>query len=263
MTARRRCPRLFIAGLLLVAGCTPPPGTRPDLPPGAATGTVIVYRERSFWTLTPALFGEGRTEYLGLAGGEYGEVEVPAGTHRFRTWAYFGWREEWRPHATLDLSIEPNSRTCIKAHAKGPLIVFGMDFVGKLIEMLVTPFRSRYEMETVPCTRQGPPPGYVRAERNPKPKAMAPAAPILPAPPPATVAPPAPTFSVGQHVALAQGAALRRQPKADAEPVGEASLTRVTLKAPLANADGRWWYVTAEGTSGWVREADLRSEPSP
>lgn len=256
--------RTCLAGFLLLAGCTPPPGMRPDLPPNAPTGTVLVYREHSLWTPAPALFGEGGKEYLGLKGGEYGTIEIAAGIHRFETWAYFGWREEWRPHATLSLPIEPHTRTCIKTHAKGPLLI-GFDGLSSFVEAMIRPFRSAYEMAVVPCTAEGPPAGYQRAggnrEGSDSSHAPAPASPAQPASPTpkAGVPPPAPVFSAGQRATLFGNAMLRRQPRSASEAVDGSHPTSITLKAQLQNAEGRWWYVTADGTSGWVRESDLRT----
>lgn len=119
---------------------------------------MLVFRERSLLNAAPALFGEGGKEYLGLKGGEYGEIQVPAGAHQFETWAYYGWREEWRPHATLDLQVKANTRTCIETRI-GTSISAG--FFGSLVEALTRPFTSAYSMAVVPCAN-APPSGYHR-----------------------------------------------------------------------------------------------------
>src|SRR5690349_11780981 len=102
----------FIA-LLLVAGCSAPSTVRPELPANTATGTIKVYRPKSLSNFSTALFGEDGKKYLALEADEYGQITVPAGPHKFEAWAHYAWREEWRPHSTLDVTVNANTTTCI------------------------------------------------------------------------------------------------------------------------------------------------------
>jgi len=141
---------IFIAALL-VAGCSAPSTVRPDLPANAAAGTVKVYRPQSLSNFSTVLFGENGKKYLALEGDEYGKITVPAGPHRFEAWAHYAWREEWQPHATLDVQVIANTTICIKAY---------VNEVGAFTSAFVDPTKgvwsSRYGMALVPCDRLGP-----------------------------------------------------------------------------------------------------------
>lgn len=90
----------------------------------------------------------------------------------------------------------------------------------------------------------------------------APAAAPGPAPP---ITPPAPPVSASASASasaepvLRPGTTLRIRALAGADIVLLVKAeTPVTRKGPVVNPDGTWWYVTAQGQSGWVRDGDLK-----
>src|SRR5690242_2510924 len=96
---------ICVVAAALLTACSMPPLVRPEIAPGAATGTVIVYRGFVL-TGTALLFGENGKPYLGLKGSEHGAIKVSAGPHQFEAWSYSALgHEEWKPHATLDLQV--------------------------------------------------------------------------------------------------------------------------------------------------------------
>jgi hypothetical protein len=141
---------IFIAALF-VAGCSAPSTVRPDLPANAAAGTIKVYRPPSLSNYSTALFGEDGKKYLALEGDEYGQITVPVGQHQFEAWAHYAWREEWKPHATLDVQVTANTTICIMAY---------VNEVGAFTSAFIDPtkgaFSSRYGLARVPCEKLGP-----------------------------------------------------------------------------------------------------------
>jgi hypothetical protein len=98
-------------------------------------------------------------------------------------------------------------------------------------------------------------------------RATAPAAspPPVPAvaPPPVTPAPAASgaPLAKGGAATLKPGAKVLTRPRPEGTPVAIAPGSAVRLGPNLRNDGGSWWYVSAEGKSGWVREADLAAGP--
>lgn len=67
---------------------------------------------------------------------------------------------------------------------------------------------------------------------------------------------------VGEVVAIGGSVAVRSRPAVAQAPVAKRSAPQpATLKAPVHNADGDWWYVEG-GVSGWVLDGDL-PRPAP
>lgn len=107
----------------------------------------------------------------------------------------------------------------------------------------------------------------------PLPATVAPATPVAPvAPAPAPVAepvaepapaptPPPPVAAVGSTAKLNPGAQMRGQPKSEAAAVDTAPEPLVILKAQVANAEGKWWYVSTEKGGGWVKEGEFTPQP--
>lgn len=79
-----------------------------------------------------------------------------------------------------------------------------------------------------------------------------------PAPQAANAGAPPPPPVAGATVRIRPGAAIRGRP-ATAAAGTPAQGPVVMLKAPIENAEGRWWYVASGGRSGWVQEKDLRA----
>jgi hypothetical protein len=106
-----------------------------------------------------------------------------------------------------------------------------------------------------------PPVPPVRATA-PAPAASAPPVPAV-APSPVTPAPAASgaPLAKGGAATLKAGARVLTRPRPEGTPVVIAPGSVVKLGPNLRNDGGSWWYVSAEGKSGWVREADLAAGP--
>jgi hypothetical protein len=70
---------------------------------------------------------------------------------------------------------------------------------------------------------------------------------------------PATAMKVGAVLRVRPGVDLKMRPSHDSESAGRGG--SVTLKVPVANAEGTWWYVSADGTTGWVNVGDLEIVP--
>jgi hypothetical protein len=111
-----------------------------------------------------------------------------------------------------------------------------------------------------------PPPDWVAPEvpaspaRAPAPVAAPAAVPPVPAVAPASASPGAP-LAKGGSATLKAGARVLTRPRPEGAPVAMAPGSVVRLGPNLRNDGGSWWYVSAEGKSGWVRETDLAAGP--
>jgi hypothetical protein len=110
-----------------------------------------LFRANNCSAYSTVLFGENGKKYLALEGDEYGQVTVPAGPHQFEAWAHHGWREEWQPHATLDVKVSANTTTCIAAYVNEVSA-----FTSAFIDPTKGAFSSRYGMALVSCDKLGP-----------------------------------------------------------------------------------------------------------
>lgn len=94
----------------------------------------------------------------------------------------------------------------------------------------------------------------------------APAAPVratAPAAAPTTPVPASPgvPLAKGGAATLKAGAKVLTRARPEGAPVAIAPGSVVRLGPNLRNDGGSWWYVSAEGKSGWVHEADLAAGP--
>lgn len=111
-----------------------------------------------------------------------------------------------------------------------------------------------------------PPLDWVAPAGSAAPAAAAPAAPIPSAAPAAAPVTPAPAtpgapLSKGGAATLKAGAKVLTRPRPEGVPVAIPPGSVVRLGPNLRNDGGSWWYVSAEGKSGWAREADLAAGP--
>lgn len=84
---------------------------------------------------------------------------------------------------------------------------------------------------------------------------------VVPAPVALAPASPGAPLSKGGAATLKAGAKVLTRPRPEGAPVAIAPGSVVRLGPNLRNDGGSWWYVSVEGKSGWVREADLAAGP--
>lgn len=129
----------MVAFTVALSGCAGPALVQPEVVEGAASATVLVYREPSFNSGLVALhFGEGGKVFMALRNGQYGHVQVSAGARRFSvggtgTQNYY-----------LDVELAPGATTCIKAFPDPANIA-------KVVVPLLMNLTNAFKMELVEC----------------------------------------------------------------------------------------------------------------
>lgn len=124
---------------MALSGCAAPQLVQPEVAEGEASATVLVYREPSFNSGLVALhFGADRRVYLALRNGQYGQVQIAAGAHRFSvggtgTQNYY-----------LDVDLVSGATTCIKAYPDPAN-------VAKAVVPLLMNLTNVFKMEVVEC----------------------------------------------------------------------------------------------------------------
>ncbi|MEC9359737.1 MAG: hypothetical protein VX836_17945 [Pseudomonadota bacterium] len=143
--------RLLLMSVAALSGCSGPELVRPDIPPGSTASTALVYREPAFNSGGATMrFGEDGKAYLTLDNAQFGEVRIASGPHRFTVGAT-GTRD-----FALDVSLTPNTTTCIKAYAD-PMNL------AKVLTPILMNLTSTFKMEVVPCPEQEFLKGYERS----------------------------------------------------------------------------------------------------
>lgn len=84
------------------------------------------------------------------------------------------------------------------------------------------------------------------------PTAAAPSAPAVPA-----------ALNKGGYATLKGAARLRARPAASADAISKMPSGALLLKAEVANAEGRWWYLESSTASGWAQAQDLLPAAAP
>lgn len=140
--------KFLLLPLAVLAGCASMKTSTPVVAPGQPTATVLVYREPAFNSGAVSMyFGEGDRYYLALRNGQYGELTLPAGSHRFLV------TTQGSQDFFLDAELEANDRVCFKAFASP-------ENYAKVIVPILMNLTSIFSLERVECPSDASLGGY-------------------------------------------------------------------------------------------------------
>lgn len=131
--------KLLLLPLIVLAGCATLKTSSPAVNLEQPTARVLVYREPAFNSAaTKVFFGEGDKYYLSLRNGQYGELTLPAGKHKFLV------TNRGSQDFFLDAELEADDRACFKVFASP-------ENYAKLIVPILMNLTSIFSLERVQC----------------------------------------------------------------------------------------------------------------